>query len=139
MPRTMSMTAGFHAAPAPAAPAVPAAYGSIPYAYRPQHQYLTTMNSTMPLQMPQPLASSIPSSLGASTPSSMPLGQAAYYVPQRTGQLTGQDEQVFGQASNDWVLGQSDGRPGELQYFGGNSTSTGSEQWPPGPNNIRHP
>ncbi|EFY91944.1 Gti1/Pac2 family protein [Metarhizium acridum CQMa 102] len=239
MPRAMSI-AGFHAP-------VPAAYGSIPYTYHPQHQYLATMNSPMPVQMPQPLPSSIQPSLGSSAPQSIPpsispampsstpsmpytpqphgnyslgptrasrfsastgmdndfprsmplhdpprrnsafeltqpaelssmhlgtvpggrppqsgntyVGQGSYYVPQRGGQMAGQEGQAFNQPRptkqdpntltgaeagtqnynldqnpTDWALGQSDGQ-GDLQYFG-NSASNGSEQWPGGSNGL---
>ncbi|KHN97681.1 Gti1/Pac2 family protein [Metarhizium album ARSEF 1941] len=64
MPRALSI-GGFHSP-------VPGAYGSVPYTYHPQHQYLATMNSSMPVQMPQPLPSTMPPSLGSSGPPSIP-------------------------------------------------------------------
>ncbi|OAA37472.1 Gti1/Pac2 family protein [Metarhizium rileyi] len=213
---------------------VSAGYAPMPYTYNPQHQYLATMNSSMPVHMSQQLPSSITPSISSALPSSTPsmaytpqphgnysfspprtsrysasagmdndfprnmslhdsqrrnstfelaqptelssislgpvpggrptpggnafVGHGSYYVPHRTGQITGQDGQTcnqprptkqnsesltgaeagtqhynLDQATNDWALGQSDGQGG-LQYFGNNSN--GPEPWPSGSNDL---
>lgn len=65
LPRAMSMGT-FHPTQ------VPATYAPVSYSYHPQHQYLATMNSSMPLQMPQPLPSSLPPSMDSSAQPSIP-------------------------------------------------------------------
>lgn len=89
------------------------------------------------------------------------VSQGSYYDPQRTGPVTGQDEQAFAhlrpmkqdadaltgaepgnqqfnmdQASNEWTLAQPDSSH-DLQYFGNNSNgNSDSDQWPGGSGDI---